>query len=182
MQIKKLFIFAGEFMRSVRHFWVSLIVAGLVLPGVLFSSVQAEDLVDFTLTDFITKQQVSTTSYRGKCMLIVFGSIYCKPCIEMLPVLRRLHEQYAALGLAVAAVDIDVSSEEEKISQFIKYHQIRHLYLVDTIRVCKQNKVFTLPTTLIVNASGGVEKRLLGFQDYEKLEKIVKKVLADIKS
>jgi thiol-disulfide isomerase/thioredoxin len=169
-------------MRSVRLFLGSLIVACLVLPGVLFSSVHAEDLVDFTLRDFITKQDISTNAFRGKCLLIVFGSIYCKPCIEMLPVLSRLHEQYVASGLAVAAVDVDVSSEEEKINQFIKDHQIRHLYLVDTIKVSKQNKVFTLPTTLIINAKGGIEKRLMGFQDYEKLEKIVKKVLADRKS
>ena len=169
-------------MSSVRHFLGSLILAGLVLPGFLFSSVQAEDLADFTLNDFVTKQQVCTSSFRGKCMLIVFGSIYCKPCIEMLPIMRRLHEQYAALGLSVVAVDVDVSSDAEKISRFIKDHEIKHLYLNDDIKVAKQNKVHALPTTLIVNAKGGIEKRLLGFQDFEKLEKIVRKVLADMKS
>jgi thiol-disulfide isomerase/thioredoxin len=169
-------------MRIKKLFLRILILAGLVLPGFLFSSVQAEELVDFTLRDFKTGQEICTTAYRGKAMLIIFGSIYCKPCIEMLPVVRRLKEQYEAAGLVVVGIDIDISCDHEKIRLFIEDHQIRHLYLIDTIKVAKQNRVFTLPTTLIVNTQGGIEKRLMGFQDFEKLEKIVKKVLADIKS
>ena len=168
-------------MTIARHLLRGLLLACLVLPAFLLSSAQAEDLVDFTLNDFITKQQVCTSSFRGKCMLIIFGSIYCKPCIEMLPVVRQLRDKYEQAGLVVVGIDIDVTSEEEKITQFIKDHQIRHMYLIDTIKVARQNKVFTLPTTLIVNAKGGIEKRLLGFYDYEKVEKIVLKVLADTK-
>jgi len=145
-------------------------------------AVQAEDLADFTLRDFKTGQPVSTAAYRGKCMLIIFGSMYCRPCVEMLPVIRRLKEQYEAAGLIVIAIDIDVSSEDDKIRVFIEDHQIRHLYLIDTIKVAKQNKVFTLPTTLIVNQKGGIEKRLMGFQDYEKIEKIIKPVLPVVTS
>ena len=169
-------------MRSVRLFLGSLILAGLVLPGVLFSSVQADDLVDFTLNDFTTKQQISTSSFRGRAMLIIFGSIYCKPCVEMLPVVRQLRDKYEQAGLVVVGIDIDVSCDEQKISQFIKDQQIRHLYLIDTIKVAKQNRVFTLPTTLIVNPKGGIEKRLLGVHDFEKIEDIIKKVLPDASS
>jgi thiol-disulfide isomerase/thioredoxin len=166
-------------MRSVRPFWGSLILAGLVLPGVLFSSVQADDLVDFTLNDFMTKQQISTSSFRGRAMLIIFGSIYCKPCVEMLPVVRQLRDKYEQAGLVVVGIDIDVSCDDQKISQFIKDQQIRHLYLIDTIKVAKQNRVFTLPTTLIVNPKGGIEKRLMGVHDFEKIEDIIKKVLPE---
>jgi thioredoxin-related protein len=164
----KVFILKGSPMRIALNLLRRLIVTSLVLPVVFLTCAQAEDLVDFTLNDFVTKQQVSTASFRGKCMLIIFGSIYCKPCVQMLPVVRKLR-------------DIDVTSEEEKIHQFIKDQQIRHLYLIDTLRVAKLNKVFTLPTTLIVNSKGGIEKRFMGFQDYDKLEGTIKKALDDIK-
>jgi thiol-disulfide isomerase/thioredoxin len=169
-------------MRIARHLFFSLIAACLILPAILFSSARAEDLVDFTLNDFVTKQQVCTSSFRGKCMLIIFGSIYCKPCIQMLPVVRQLRDKYEQSGLVVVGIDIDVTSEEEKIAQFIKDHQIRHLYLIDTIKVARQNRVFTLPTTLIVNPKGGIEKRLLGFHEFEKIEDIIKKILPENKS
>jgi len=168
-------------MRIVRHLLLSLILADLVLTTVFLSCAQADDLVDFTLNDFITKQQVSTSSFRGKVMLIIFGSIYCKPCIEMLPIVRQLRDKYEQAGLVVVGIDIDVTSEDEKISQFIKDHKIRHMYLIDTIRVARQNRVFTLPTTLIVNPKGGIEKRLLGVHDFEKIEEIIKKVLPESK-
>jgi thiol-disulfide isomerase/thioredoxin len=159
--------------------YTSLALCAAFLLGLSASS-QAEDLVDFTLNDFVTKQQVCTTAFRGKCMLIIFGSIYCKPCVEMLPIVRRLRDTYEKDGLVVVGIDIDISSEEEKIKQFIQDQQIRHLYLIDTIKVARQNKVFTLPTTLIVNPKGGIEKRFLGFQSYEKLEDVIKKILAEI--
>jgi len=143
------------------------------------ASAQADELVDFTLNDFVTKQQVSTASFRGRAMLIIFGSIYCKPCVEMLPVVRQLRDKYEQAGLVVVGIDIDISSDEQKISQFIKDHQIRHLYLIDTFKVAKQNRVFTLPTTLIVNTKGGIEKRLLGVHDFDKMEEIIKKVLPE---
>ncbi len=157
--------------------WCSL--ACLALSGAIGVSAQADDLVDFTLNDFTTKQQISTSSFRGRTMLIIFGSIYCKPCVEMLPVVRRLRDKYEQAGLVVVGIDIDVSCDDQKISQFIKDHQIRHLYLIDTIKVARQNRVFTLPTTLIVNTQGGIEKRLLGVHDFDKIEDIIKKILPE---
>jgi thiol-disulfide isomerase/thioredoxin len=153
----------------------------MALPDVLRTSSRAEDLVDFTLNDFTTKQQICTSTFRGKAMLIIFGSIYCKPCIEMLPVVRQLRDKYEQAGLVVVGIDIDVTSDDEKINQFIKDHQIRHMYLIDTIKVARLNRVFTLPTTLIVNPKGGIEKRLMGVHDYDKLEGIIKKVLPENK-
>ena len=167
-------------MKTIRHFILAAILT-LAVQALWCANCRADDLVDFTLTDFVTKQQVCSSAYRGKCMLIIFGSIYCKPCVEMLPVVRQVRDKYESEGLVVIGIDIDMTSEEEKIAHFIKNHQIRHLYLIDTIRVARQNKVFTLPTTLIVNPRGGIEKRLLGFYDYEKLDRIVKKILADTK-
>ena len=168
-------------MRIVRHLLPSVILTGLVLTTVFLSFAQADDLVDFTLNDFITKQQVNTSSFRGKAMLIIFGSIYCKPCIEMLPIVRQLRDKYEQAGLVVVGIDIDVTSEDEKIHQFIKDHKIRHMYLIDTIKVARQNRVFTLPTTLIVNPKGGIEKRLMGVHDFEKIEEIIKRVLPENK-
>jgi thiol-disulfide isomerase/thioredoxin len=154
-------------------------LACLALYGAAGAPAQADDLVDFTLNDFTTRQQISTSSFRGRAMLIIFGSIYCKPCVEMLPVVRRLRDTYEPAGLVVVGIDIDVGCDDQKISQFIKDHQIRHLYLIDTIKVARQNRVFTLPTTLIVNPQGGIEKRLLGVHAFEKIEDIIKKILPE---
>jgi len=166
-------------MKRSRLLFLWFCLACLALPFATGAAARADDLVDFTLNDFVTKQQISTSTFRGRAMLIIFGSIYCKPCVEMLPVVRRLRDKYEPAGLVVVGIDIDVSCDDQKISQFIKDQQIRHLYLIDTIRVARQNRVFTLPTTLIVNPRGGIEKRLLGVHDFEKIEDIIKKVLPD---
>jgi len=166
-------------MNKVRFLFTCFALAFIALSGVIGATAHADDLVDFTLNDFTTKQEVCTSSFRGKAMLIIFGSIYCKPCVEMLPVVRRLRDKYEQAGLVVVGIDIDLTSDDQKISQFIKDQQIRHLYLIDTFKVAKQNRVFTLPTTLIVNPKGVIEKRLLGVHDFEKIEEIIKKVLPE---
>ena len=166
-------------MNKVRFLFTCFALAFIALSGVIGATAHADDLVDFTLNDFTTKQEVCTSSFRGKAMLIIFGSIYCKPCVEMLPVVRRLRDKYEQAGLVVVGIDIDLTSDDQKISQFIKDQQIRHLYLIDTFKVAKQNRVFTLPTTLIVNPKGVIEKRLLGVHDFEKIEEIIKTVLPE---
>ena len=41
---------------------------------------------------------IDTEQYRGKVILVLFWSTWCKPCTEDLPQIRALYEQYADRG------------------------------------------------------------------------------------
>src|SRR5262249_39565503 len=48
---------------------------------------------------------------RGKCVLVVFWSISCPPCLQEMPELFELHDKYRGEGLVVVGVHVDGSSD-----------------------------------------------------------------------
>jgi len=136
----------------------------------------AGDKVDFCLHKVRGGELFSLKGHTSKCTVIVFGSLYCKPCIELIPVLNRLHEDYKDDGLLAVGIDIDMSTDEERLKSFADEKKITFLFLRDSCMVAKKYKVFILPTTLIVDANGKIVKRYTGFQSYGTLEKHVRKM------
>ncbi|MEI6126536.1 MAG: TlpA disulfide reductase family protein [Pseudomonadota bacterium] len=139
------------------------------------SCAHAEDAVDFSLKRVADGSDFSFAQQKGKCSLIVFGSMYCKPCIELIPVVARLYEAYKPSGFLAVGVDIDMTSDDDKLKNFALEKKISFPFLRDNGSVAKKNKVFMLPTTLIVDGSGLVVKRYTGYQSYDTLEKMIKK-------
>ncbi len=70
-----------------------------------------EEPVDFTVRNVIDGTTFTASDHRGKCMVVIFGSIYCKPCIQMIPVINQLHDTYKDAGLTAVGIDIDFGSE-----------------------------------------------------------------------
>jgi peroxiredoxin len=137
----------------------------------------AEETLDFSIRNVHDGSMFSMAEHKGKCLVVIFGSMHCKPCIEMIPVMNRLQENYKTSGFVAVGVDIDMGAEDEKLKSFAAEKGIRFNFLVDNNCVAKKYKVFMLPTTLVVDTSGQIMKRYTNFQSYDTLEKQVKKYL-----
>jgi len=130
------------------------------------------NILDFSLKDMLSGTTYTIAEHRGKNMIVVFGSMYCKPCIEILPLLNKMHDEAAALDIRVLGVDIDAATEHEKLTKFIAEHRIRFPLLVDSSSVAKKYKVCLLPTILFVDPNGKIEKKsALGNRSHDFLTK-----------
>jgi thiol-disulfide isomerase/thioredoxin len=70
-----------------------------------------EDLVgarrpDFQLDD-LAGRQVSADDFAGKVLLVNFWASWCKPCVEEMPMLSKLHEELAGSGFSVVGIALD---------------------------------------------------------------------------
>jgi RNA polymerase sigma factor (sigma-70 family) len=54
---------------------------------------------------------VKLADLRGKCVLLVFWMISCPPCLQEMPALFELQDQYREDGLVVLGVHVDTSSD-----------------------------------------------------------------------
>lgn len=136
-----------------------------------------DDRIDFAIRNVMDGTTFSAAQHRGRCMVIIFGSMYCKPCIQMIPVINQLHDTFKNEAFTAVGIDIDVASDNRTLKQFAMDKGVRFQFLVDNNLVARQYKVFVLPTTLVVDPDGRVIKRFTNFQSYTTLEKQVKKCL-----
>lgn len=59
---------------------------------------------EITIQTWINSEPLTLADLRGRVVLLEFWATWCKPCYEMFPRLKRLHEEFAARGLAVLSL------------------------------------------------------------------------------
>jgi thiol-disulfide isomerase/thioredoxin len=153
---------------------IALIMLVVCAPGLIASSF-AEDLKDFSTSSFIDNKEINTAEMRGKILVMVFGSIYCKPCVELLPVMDELNERYKNSDVRILLLDIDMKVDPKLQREFVKRHAIKAPYIISALPIAKDNKVYMLPTTFIVDREGKVLTRIYGFKKIKKFDKVIKK-------
>jgi thiol-disulfide isomerase/thioredoxin len=171
-----MWIIKNVLLRQGRGFFCLIaLLAVMSTPG-LSSLCAAENLKDFTAFSFIDNHEINTVDLRGNILVMVFGSIYCKPCVELLPVMKMLHESYVHSNVRIILLDIDMAVSPELQREFVERHAIKEPYINNALQIARDNKVYMLPTTLIVDRDGEIAKRIYGFKKLNKFEKIIKKL------
>ncbi len=147
-----------------------------VFAATMSPTFAGDTLKDFTAFNFIDNREINTADMRGTIMVLVFGSIYCKPCIELLPIMNMLHERYHNSDVRLFCLDIDMAVDPALQREFIDRHAIAPPYIINALPIARANKVYMLPTTLIVNREGEVVKRIYGFKKLRTFEAALKKL------
>ncbi len=114
-------------------------------------------------------------------VLLEFWSIFCKSCIQEMPLIEALHEKYAAEGLAVLSVNTDVFSAK-KIASFMAKAGIHPPYPVlrdQRQAVAGVFGVELLPVTVIVDRDGWIRLYQEGYRpgDERGFERTIRRLL-----
>jgi len=63
-----------------------------------------EPAPELDVADWVQGKAASLAALRGQVVLLDFWATWCRPCLELMPRLRDLQEQYAARGLLILAL------------------------------------------------------------------------------
>ncbi len=119
---------------------------------------------DFTLKD-LKGRELSLSSLKGKVVLLNFWATWCPPCKAEMPSLNRLYNDMAAHGIEIIAVSADISIDDVKKYVAKKNYDFRIVFDSDGT-VYKKYKVFSLPTTFIIDRDGIIVEKFLGERDW----------------
>jgi len=118
--------------------------------------------------------------YRGKVVLLNFWASWCPPCLREMPSMERLRLKMAGRPLAIVALDSAETAEE--VNGFLSRMKLGFPILLDPDGSnTKRWKVFALPTTFLLDASGRVRHVLTGPTEWDEGEalEIIESLLAE---
>jgi peroxiredoxin len=134
----------------------------------------------------IDNQKIDFAQLKGKKVVILdFWSIYCASCIEEMPRLIEIHNEFSKKGLQVIGVNLD-SFGTHRVVKFMQgmENKITFPVIIDKTRqIATSFNAMVLPTTLLIDASGKIRFYHVGYKpgDEKKLRGIVAQAVKEIK-
>jgi peroxiredoxin len=132
-----------------------------------------ERMPDFDLRD-TAGHEVSSAQFRGKVVLLDFWATWCAPCEREMPGYESLYRRYKDRGLAVVGIAAD--SDADVVSRFGKKLAITYPLLVNGMDVQRYG-VEGLPTTILVDRTGFVREKVVGFEYTSVIEGDLREIL-----
>lgn len=117
---------------------------------------------------------------KGQVILLDFWASWCGPCKKSFPAMQALHQQYAARGFTVIAVNVDEKREE--MERFLKAANVSFPVLRDAAqKFVAAADVSTMPTSFLIDRAGKIRYVHNGFagdetikQYHEEIELLLK--------
>lgn len=114
-------------------------------------------------------RKVELRDFRGKVVLLNFWATWCPPCVEEMPSLVRLQQQFKDKGVTVLAVSID--ADGDAYHRFLIDHKIDFLTVRDAdAKSSNLYGTFKFPETYIIDRNGVVRRKFIGPVDWGQRE------------
>lgn len=135
---------------------------------------QGQAAPDFTLNS-LAGESITLSELQGKKVILNFWASWCGPCKDEMPYFQDYYEKYAKEdNVEIVAVNLTHMDEIEKVEEFVDTYGLTFpILIMDDKALQNTYKVFTIPSTFMINTKGEIEKQHLGPLDVEALRDYV---------
>nr|WP_236650986.1 TlpA disulfide reductase family protein [Aquabacterium fontiphilum] len=118
----------------------------------------------------------------GRVMVINFWATSCSTCVREMPHIVATHRQFQAQGLETLAVAMQYDPPAYVMS-FARSRELPFRVIMDHTGEFARSfgPVQLTPTTFVVNRRGEIVKRYIGEPDFDAMNKLIAKLLAEPK-
>jgi thiol-disulfide isomerase/thioredoxin len=127
----------------------------------------------------LTGAPVSSSSYRGKVLVLNFWGSWCAPCQAEAPTLAALSAKYSRAGVAFLGVDFEdtpVNAEAFEQGFGIKYPSINDPGGAVAQAIGSTVPISATPTTLVIDRTGHLAGAIRGTATYSVLNSMLSEV------
>jgi len=150
-----------------------------------------KDMMDIPMEDFeavgLDGNIIKLSDYKGKIIFLNFWATWCPPCIEEMPFLQEIYDEYKDQDVIILAVNstsvelrggTDSQKAESQTRKFIKEKGYTFPVLLD-----KEDEAWSIymqrgiPTNYIIDKKGIIRYGFSGaFQNKEQMEQLIKNI------
>jgi cytochrome c biogenesis protein CcmG/thiol:disulfide interchange protein DsbE len=136
----------------------------------------ATKMPSFKLEDVRTGKLVKSSTFKGQSLLVMFFATWCPPCIQEIPNLIKLQNQFSQRKFSVVGISVD--QEKGVVESLIDNKSINYPVMMADKEVTRDfGGVYGIPTAFLVNSKGHVTKRYTGYIAHSVLVKDLEKIL-----
>lgn len=73
--------------------------------------------------------KASLADFRGKYVYLDLWATWCKPCLQEMPFLQKLEEEYMGRNIYIIGISLDQPAARQKWETFVKTHQLGGIQL-----------------------------------------------------
>ena len=119
---------------------------------------------------------ISTADWRGKVVLVNFWATWCGPCRAEIPALVELQARYRG-RLLVIGVSVDEGPPADVRQFALNYHINYPVVIADDKLEADYGGIRSVPSTFIINTSGGIVQEHRGMLNPDASEQEVRSLL-----
>lgn len=163
----------------MRH---KIIGAGLVLLLVIafgrLQFIEPEEIAPDVIFKTITGKQIPLKTLKGKPVLVTFWATNCPGCVQEIPHLISLYQQFHAQGLEIIAVAMTYNPPN-LVVEMAKARQIPYYVTLDLKSDLAKafGDVTLIPRTFLIAPDGKIVLNQLGLFDMEIIKKRIENYL-----
>ena len=119
----------------------------------------------------------SLSENEGRVVLLNFWATWCSACVNEMPALEKLYEEY---GDKIQIIAVNTAESKETADQFIEKQNYHFpVGYVEDSEVSSKYPSVGIPYTLIIGKDGRVTAVFVGAQNADKQYKIYKQALSE---
>jgi thiol-disulfide isomerase/thioredoxin len=151
-----------------------LFLTAVIQPNILLASTK---MPAFVLENVVDGKNVDSTDFQGKALLVTFFATWCPPCMQEIPTLVELQQEFAEEGFSVIGLSVDQGGSAE-VARLVERQAINYPVLMADAQTAENfGGVFGIPVSYLVNKSGNVVKQYTGLIPHAVLAKDVRSVI-----
>ncbi len=142
-------------------------------------------LLDQPAPAFATKtpddKEIALADFKGKVVMLDFWATWCGPCMQAIPAVQRLSEQFKDQPVAIIGVNRDKAGDESKVRKTIERKELSFFQAMDTPgAIAKSYKITAIPALILIDKAGVVRAVHVGYGPGEEkmlaaeIEKLLK--------
>ena len=127
-----------------------------------------DEPIQFKLND-VNGNEVSLSDFKGKIVFLNFWTTWCPTCRIEMPSMEKLHQKFKDLDFTMVTINLQESASQVK--KFFKEYKLTFTALLDVNgEVGIRYKIYSIPTTFILDKEGRIIARAVGPREWDSKE------------